>query len=130
LAPTVRALRPSKKKLIVQKDCCVMTLLPIAVPFSPKSERILDMSGSFFLQGLTGVPLLFIFFRGEKEIVQVRESFKYSKMSLYLARILIPFTYVCQFEMVRNITFLSKKILVNNQNIIRNCIYFLLVARI
>ena len=48
-----------------------MTLLPIAVPFSPKSERILDMSGSFFLQGLTGVPLLFIFFQGEKEIVQV-----------------------------------------------------------
>ena len=36
-----------------------MTLLPIAVPFSPKSERILDMSGSFFLQGLTGVPLYF-----------------------------------------------------------------------
>ena len=43
-----------------------MTLLPIAVPFSPKSERILDMSGSFFLQGLTGVPLLSIIFEGEK----------------------------------------------------------------
>ena len=91
-----------------------MTLLPIAVPFSPKSERILDMSGSFFLQGLTGVPLSFIFFRGGKEIVQVL------LLSNYLVRILLPFYLYSSVRDGKE----YKKMLANNQNIIRNCIYF------
>ena len=43
-----------------------MTLLPIAVPFSPKSERILDMSGSFFSARVDRGSIVILFSGGMK----------------------------------------------------------------